>query len=100
MRLLLPDWSLKSLVDVLGNALKKAPRSETVEAFASATINELFSVNHSLGTKPDGVHVSVYSSGVSVWATDEDRALWTDKQIFLRASAVSAKVQVTIFTYR
>lgn len=78
--------SLKGSLATLEAALHKVPLSEVVSAYTASVIGDPVVVQHKLNAVPDCAFDAV-ESDMRVWATADDKKLWTSTQVVVRGSA-------------
>lgn len=86
--------STQSAVARLQEWLTKAPECVVITA-TSAGVGEQFRVIHDLGAVPNFV-AALPEDETIVWATRDDKRLWTEKSIVLRANTAATRVMLTI----
>ena len=89
------ERSISAIEDVIG----KAVHGVTWDVYAGPTMNASWEITHELGVVPENFFYSSYSSAL-LYATEGDRALWTDKKIVLKATAASARFTLTLVRRR
>lgn len=89
-------WATR-MVAILSNELASAPRAKLYTVTYNVTAGAVFSFQHRLGRTPTTFLALPYGNA-AVWATDADRALWTDSQVSLRCSRTPVKLDVWVMS--
>jgi hypothetical protein len=83
--------SLRTLLAFISSRLSALEKKQVFSAYTASVAGDRFTVAHSLGVVPTSV-TALPTADCRVWATDDDRKLWTTSQVVLRGSAVSTRV--------
>lgn len=91
--------ALRDIFATLTQLFKRVYASETQTITTPVTAGEPFVLKHGLNKTPTGFHWSPYGDLVVIWATTEDRAIWNETEVVLRASAAATQTDITLFSY-
>jgi hypothetical protein len=82
----------------ISRELARRPLSVYTSAYSAPVAGDPFSVTHTLGYVPDAA-LSDVSDEMIVWATPDDRAVWSTTHIVLRANVTDTLVKVKLEKY-
>lgn len=78
--------------------LDRVEQAVHISVYSSSVANDPVTVQHSLGEVPDAVYADV-AGDMGVYATEEDRALWTSSAIVVRGSAASKLMKLRVVKF-
>lgn len=89
--------SMQAFLGMLSEALRYVPVQRRVEGVvAPVAADTAFDVNHPLGDVPDAMTYTTETTAAVLYATADDRRLWTSTKITVRSSVGDALYTVIV----